>query len=326
MLSPVDAATPPLAVIFGLSGLELTAPEKKFFKSKNPLGFILFGRNIDNPTQLSALTQSLKTLMGREVPILIDQEGGRVARLKPPHWKAYPSAQTLGAMAATDLAQARLDVDAVNRSIAISLCDVGINVNCAPVLDIAYPATHDAIGDRAFSADPVIVGDLGVVACKAYLDQGVIPVVKHLPGHGRATTDSHKELPIVRISNLTLNQTDLVPYYALLRKKFAKAVWGMVAHVIYNVPDPVRPASCSPKVMGLIRNNLGFDGFLLSDDIVMNALDCIGNMGQRAAATLKAGCDAVLHCNGDMKEMKQVAKAASVLSADAVRRFNASIG
>ena len=221
--------------------------------------------------------------------------------------------------------QALSDTDAVNRSIAQTLKTVGINVNCAPCLDVAFPQTHAIIGDRAFSDDPAVVGELGIAACKAYLDEGVIPVVKHIPGHGRATADSHLTLPRVDTDLATLKNTDLAPYFALLRQKFAMAVWGMVSHVIYTDSDPVNPASCSSAVMGMIRKDLGFDGLLLSDDIVMNALAFLGDMGQRTTASLNAGCDIVLHCNGDMNEMKQVANAAKGMSPDAVRRFNASI-
>lgn len=325
LLSPVDETNPPLAVIYGLSGLALTPEEEQFFKSQNPLGFILFARNIDNPAQLSALTKSLKTLMGREVPILIDQEGGRVARMRAPNWVEFPPAKTFGDIAVNDMARARKETETANRGIASMLQSVGINVNCTPVLDIAFPQTHAVIGDRAFSSDPAIVGELGAAVCEAHLAEGVIPVVKHIPGHGRATADSHLTLPVVDCSLKDLNLADLAPYRAILSQKFAKAVWGMVAHVVYSIPDPANPATCSPAVMGLIRQDLGFDGFLLSDDIVMNALAPIGDMGQRAAATLSAGCDAVLHCNGVMAEMKQVAASASVLSPDAVRRFNMSV-
>ena len=333
MLSPVDPAAPQLAVIFGLRGLSLTEEQKKFFKEKNPLGFILFGNNPQNQNQgniadlaqLKALTQSLQDLMGREVPILIDQEGGRVARLKPPHWASWPSAKTFGDLAVTDPVQAEKDVESANRSIASAIRDAGFNVNCAPCLDIAFPQTHAVIGDRAFSADPTIVSDLGIAACRGHLAEKIIPVVKHMPGHGRATADSHKDLPVVNTPQGTLKSTDLAPYFALLRQKFAMAVWGMVSHVIYTDSDPVNPASCSPAVMSMIRKDLGFDGFLLSDDIVMNALAKIGDMGDRTRASLAAGCDAVLHCNGDMNEMEQVAKAAKGMSPDAIRRFNASI-
>lgn len=332
-ITALDPANPPLAVIFGLRGRVLSDEQKAFFKDKNPLGFILFGNNaqngqdgnIEDPAQLKALTADLQSLLGRNVPILIDQEGGRVARLKPPHWSAWPSAKTLGDVAKYDMPHAIRGVDGVNRSIAQTLCDVGINVNCAPVLDVAFPQTHAVIGDRAFSDDPAVVGELGAAACKAYLHEGVIPVVKHIPGHGRAEADSHLTLPVVKTDLGTLKNTDLVPYFALLRQKFAMAVWGMVSHVIYTDSDPVNPASCSPAVLGMIRKDLGFDGLLLSDDIVMNALAFLGDMGQRTTASLNAGCDVVLHCNGNMDEMKQVANAAKGMTPDAVRRFNASI-
>jgi beta-N-acetylhexosaminidase len=332
-ITSVDPANPPLAVIFGLRGKVLSDEQKAFFKDKNPLGFILFGNNVQNgqngnigdPAQLKALTADLQSLLGRNVPILIDQEGGRVARLKPPHWSVWPAARVAGDIAKYDMALATRNTDAVNRSIAQTLLDVGINVNCAPCLDVAFPQTHAVIGDRAFSDDPAVVGELGIAACKAYLSEGVIPVVKHMPGHGRAAADSHLTLPVVNTDLATLKNTDLAPYFALLRQKFAMAVWGMVSHIIYTDSDPANPASCSPAVLDLIRKDLGFDGLLLTDDIVMGALSVVGDMGQRAAASIKAGCDVVLHCNGDMNEMKQVAQAAGVMTPDAIRRFNLSI-
>lgn len=326
MLSPVDPANPPLSVIFGLSGYTLAADEHDFFRDVNPLGFILFARNARDPQQLKDLTQSLKTCLGRDVPVLIDQEGGRVARLRPPHWPAWPSARTAGDVAAYDLPLAIHNVDVINRAIAATLRDAGINVNCTPVLDIYFDGvTHAAIGDRAFSGDPAIVSRLGEEVCRAHLAEGVIPVVKHMPGQGRANLDSHLALPVVPASLTELESHDFAPYRHILRQKFAQAVWGMVSHVIYSAIDPVNPATCSPGVMNLIRNDFGFDGFLLSDDIVMQALSCIGDMGQRAEKSVRAGCDAVLHCNGIMAEMKQVAAAAPKLSADSVRRFNASL-
>lgn len=320
LLSPVDPQQPPLAVLFGLSGHALTQDETDFFREANPLGFILFARNADNPQQLSALTKSLRDCVGRDAPILIDQEGGRVARLRPPHWPAFPAAKTFGD--AGDEQGAFQNA----QQLASMLRGTGVNVNCTPVLDVLFPDTHAAIGDRAFSADPALVGQLAVAVCRAHLAEGITPVVKHMPGQGRANMDSHTHLPVVSASLAELEAADFAPYRYLLKQDFAQAVWGMVSHIVYTAIDPNLPATCSLAVTdGIIRKSFGFDGFLLSDDIVMNALQHIGDMGQRTVASIQAGCDAVLHCNGDMAEMKAVAKAAPVLSADGVRRFNASL-
>ncbi len=324
LLSAVDANKPPISVIFGISGHELTQGEKDFFARHDPLGFILFARNIRDPQQLKDLTKSLKDCVGRDAPILIDQEGGRVARMRPPHWPAHPAPRM--AAAAQDMAQAVQNVGAVNHAIARSLSAAGINVNCTPVVDVYFDhLTHAAIGDRAFSSDPAVVGVLGAEVCRAHLAEGVIPVVKHMPGQGRANLDSHTHLPVVSASMQELESTDFVPYRHILSREFAHAVWGMVSHVIYSAIDSANPATCSPAVMGVIRHDLGFDGFLLSDDIVMQALSCVGDMGQRTAKAVAAGCDAVLHCNGVMTEMEIVARAAPKLSAASVQRFNASL-
>lgn len=307
-------------MIFGISGEVLTQEESDFFQQVNPLGFILFARNARDPQQLAALTQSLKNCLGRDVPILIDQEGGRVARLRPPHWPAYPAAKTFGD--AADEAGAFQNAAAL----ATMLHGTGITVNCTPVLDVLFPDTHAAIGDRAFSGDPALVGVLAAAVCRAHLDHGIIPVVKHMPGQGRATMDSHTHLPVVTASMAELDQVDFAPYRHILKQDFARAVWGMVSHIVYTAIDAQNPATCSPAVTdGVIRQQIGFDGFLLSDDIVMNALSVIGDMGQRTVQSIAAGCDAVLHCNGDLAEMKNVAALAPVLSAEGVRRFNASI-
>lgn len=320
MLSPVDPAKPPLAVLFGLSGLALTQEESDFFRQVNPLGFILFARNAQDPQQLSALNKSLHACLGREVPILIDQEGGRVARLRPPHWPSFPAAKTFG--------DARDESGAYQNAtqLAAMLRNVGVNVNCTPVLDVLFPDTHAAIGDRAFSSDPALVGRLAEAVCRGHLAEQIIPVVKHMPGQGRANMDSHTHLPIVTATMSELEAADFAPYRHLLKQDFAHAVWGMVSHIVYTAIDKNNPATCSSAVTdGVIRKSFGFDGFLLSDDIVMNALAVVGDMGQRTVQSIAAGCDAVLHCNGVMAEMKDVAAKVPVLSADGVRRYNASI-
>jgi beta-N-acetylhexosaminidase len=326
LLSPVDNKNPPLPVIFGLKGVKLTPEQERFFKDVNPLGFILFGinGNIQDPSQLSALTGSLQNLLGRGVPILIDQEGGRVARLRPPHWDAFPAARTFGDLAVTQAQKATDTAYEQARAMAAMILKAGFNVNCAPVLDVLSPGIEGVIGDRAFSSDPEIVARLGAAVCAAHIREGVNPVVKHMLNHGEVVPDSHIDLPVSHTGREGLEQ-GLYPYRHILKQDFAKAVWGMVAHIVYTAIDRNNPATCSPAVLNLIRRDLGFDGFLLSDDIVMGALSCVGDMGQRAAAALRAGCDAVLHCNGEMKEMEQVARASSAMSPEAARRFNASI-
>lgn len=317
MLSAVDAGTPPRPVIFGLAGYTMTRDEEAFFRASDPLGFILFARNIRAPEQLAELTSGLKACMGRDVPVLIDQEGGRVARMKPPHWPAWPSPRAAAVEGC---------VADVNRAMAQALRAVGVNVNCVPVVDVYFDGvTHAAIGDRALSSDPVEVGVLGAEICRACLAEGVVPVLKHMPGQGRADLDSHMALPVLDTPLAELERTDFVPYRHILGGEFARAVWGMVSHVVYTAIDSKHPASCSPGVIDMIRKDLGFAGVLLSDDIVMQALGTVGDMGQRAAASVAAGCDAVLHCNGIMAEMEQVAQALPRMAAGSVARFNAAI-
>jgi beta-N-acetylhexosaminidase len=209
---------------------------------------------------------------------------------------------------------------------AKEIADHGFNVNCAPVLDVRYPETHDAIGNRAFSADPEVVGALGSVVCDEHLKKGVIPVIKHLPGQGRAESDSHKDLPVVAASKAEMKKTDYVPFRQLLTRAFSEAVWGMVAHVVYKDVDAALPSSCSRKVIqDVIRRDVGFQGLLLSDDIVMNALEKFGDAGERAEKVIRAGCDVALHCNGDMGEMKLVAAKTPKMTDEAVKRYNKSV-
>jgi beta-N-acetylhexosaminidase len=306
----------PLPVIFGVSSYDLSDAERKFFAEANPLGFILFTRNIKDPDQLRELTASMRDLMGRDVPILIDQEGGRVARMGPPHWPKFPAAKIFGDLNAVEAAYD--NAAAIAQTVRAS----GINVNCAPVLDVLFPETHPAIGDRAFSDDPEIVARLGAAVIKAHLDHGVIPVVKHMPGQGRANLDSHMDLPTVSSTAQDIEKVDLFPYREIMKHEFAQGVWGMVSHILYSAYDPEIPATCSPAIIqGVIRQGLGFNGFLLSDDIVMNALSRVGDMAKRTEAALHAGCDAVLHCNGVMTEMEQIAAAGVTMTSAAAERF-----
>jgi beta-N-acetylhexosaminidase len=303
----------------------LEKTERDFFKTCNPLGFILFARNCQDPAQVKALTDDLKKTLGREAPVLIDQEGGRVRRLKPPHWSDMPSAKTYGDQwlndPQTSASDLRSSLDVVSRE----LTEIGINVNCLPVLDILHQDTHQAIGDRAYSSDPEIAGQLGAVACEALYASGIVPVLKHLPGQGRAVSDSHYDLPVVPA---TLNelQDDFKPFDFVLHQAFAQALWGMVAHIVYDKIDESFPASCSRKVVhDIIRKTLKFNGLLLSDDICMGALSVIGDAGQRAQQVLRAGCDIALHCNGKMDEMESVVKRAQKMTKEAVTRYNRSV-
>ena len=327
MLSVLDAENPPLAVIFGLSGTKLTKEEKKLFKEANPLGFILFSRNCENPKQLKALTKSLHECMGRQVPILIDEEGGRVSRLKEPGWpKKHPPAKTFGDKFLRDFTKGIKDAKDNTESIAKELTGSGVNVNCAPVLDVLYPETHDAIGDRAFSSTPEMCGTIGSEVCRTYLENGVIPVIKHLPGQGRATSDSHKSLPVVEAKMAEMEATDFKPFQNILGKAFSEAVWGMVAHVVYKDIDDRAPSSCSrPVIYDVIRRKVGFKGLLLSDDLAMDALAEYGDALARARTVLRAGCDIALHCNGKLDEMQAIADKGPKMTAEAVKRYNRSV-
>jgi beta-N-acetylhexosaminidase len=301
--------------IYGCAGPELSAAERDFFGAVRPWGFILFARNIDSPDQVRALIADLRRSVGDDVaPVLIDQEGGRVARLKPPHWQDRPPAARFGAAYANHPEKAREAVYLNARLIAHDLVQLGINVDCLPVLDVPVPGAHDIIGDRAFSADPATVIDLGRAQIEGLLEGGVLPVMKHIPGHGRAGADSHLALPRVDASPEELSASDFVTFRSLDLCPIA-----MTAHVVYDSIDPQRPATTSPKVVrDVIRGEIGFDGLLISDDLSMKALE--GPLGARAKAALFAGCDVVLHCNGNMDEMKQVAAEAKMLDGVALKR------
>jgi beta-N-acetylhexosaminidase len=305
------------AMILGCAGPELGREEAAFFADADPWGFILFRRNVESPDQVRRLTDALRAAVGREAPILIDQEGGRVQRMGPPHWPKYPPGEaylkaTNDPLAARELA--RLGA----RLMAHDLKAVGVNVDCVPVLDVPVPGAHDIIGDRAYGRDPATVAQLGRAAAEGLLAGGVLPVVKHMPGHGRAFADSHKELPTVHADFDTLDAWDFAPFKALSDMPVA-----MSAHVVFTAIDPKRPATTSKKAVKLMREHLGFQGLLLSDDLVMNALS--GTLTERAEAALKAGCDAVVHWNGDMSEMKQVAAGAGKLQGKSARRASAAL-
>lgn len=308
----------PSAAIYGCAGERLTAEEKQFFARANPFGFILFARNCVSPEQVKALTQEMRDITGREqLAILIDQEGGRVARLRPPHWRSTPAAAELAKLAAHDREAAKRAVYLNARLIAEELRTLGITVDCAPLADIPVEGSHEIIGDRAYGADASQVASLAAEMARGLVDGGVLPVLKHIPGHGRATVDSHEALPIVTDALATLEASDFKPFHALRGLPF-----GMTAHIIYHALDENLPATLSKKVIRYIREEIGFDGMLMSDDLSMKALQ--GELSSLAKASLDAGCDLVLHCNGNMQEMTQVADGVSSLNDESLRRANAA--
>ncbi len=311
-----------LAAIFSVGGATLSADEARFFRESNPLGFILFARNCENPAQLRALVAALKESVGRDCPILIDQEGGRVQRLKPPQWRQYPPMKIFGDMAAGDMEHALEDLRFTILQLGEDLRDAGINVNCAPVLDVLTPDTHDAIGDRAFSEDPKIVARLGLSVCRNLLAAGITPVVKHMPGHGRPTQDTHHDLPVVNAALAELESTDFAPFKSLAASDVAAGIWGMTAHIIFPAIDSERPVTVSEAgITKIIRQAIGFDGFLLSDDLDMKALNKYGDIAQRAGLVIGAGCDAALYCWAKLDVMEKMAKTVPKLSQKALERL-----
>lgn len=314
------------AVIFSCAGTALTENEKALFHHAMPFGFILFGRNCESPDQVHALTEDLRRSVGWHCPILIDQEGGRVQRLKPPVWHQHSAMKVFGDMAAESLDQSLETLRFETLKIASELRDVGVNVNCAPVLDVLTPATHDVIGDRAFSSDASTVSRLGLSVCRQYLAASISPVIKHMPGHGRATADSHKTLPVVTASREELEQTDFRPFKEIAASDVAPATWGMVAHVIYEAIDPLHPASVSPTVISeVIRGYMGFDGLLVSDDLDMEALAAYGDIADRVEATLHAGCDVALYCHGELEKMEKISEIAPKLGVKALERLQKAV-
>lgn len=307
------------SAIYGCSGLTLMEAETQFFRESDPWGFIIFARNIDNPDQVRALTSDLRAAVGRDAPILIDQEGGRVARLRPPHWRSYPPGRRYGEVYATSASDGLTAARLGAQLIALELRDVGVDVDCLPVLDVPVPGAHDVIGDRAYGETSEIVSALGKAAMEGALVGGVLPIIKHIPGHGRAGVDSHEKLPIVDTDRATLTATDFAPFTAL-----AHAPLAMTAHVIYSAIDGANPATTSPSVISeMIRDEIGFSGALMSDDLSMKALG--GSFEDRTKASLDAGCDLVLHCNGDMNEMEAVAKEARALVGTSLARADRAL-
>ncbi|MFC3713057.1 beta-N-acetylhexosaminidase [Sphingoaurantiacus capsulatus] len=304
-----------LPIIFAFAGTVLSDDERALFRACDPAGFILFRRNIETPDQVRALTDSLRELSGRsDLPILIDQEGGRVARLEPPHWPVFPTGEAFGRLFETAPLSA-LEAARVNAlAIALTLRDIGVTVDCLPLLDVPVPSAHDVIGDRAYGREPLRVAALGDMTLRGLREGGVVGIVKHIPGHGRAAADSHLELPVVTASRDEL-ETDFAPF-----RKLSGAPMGMTAHVKYTALDAERCASLSPTVIeGTIRGDIGFDGFLMADDLGMKALG--GSFAQRALGTIAAGCDVALHCSGVFAEMAEIAEAAPAMSDKAQERL-----
>ena len=303
-------------LILGLAGPEPSDAERAFFKSVDPAGFILFKRNVVDRAHIRALTNELRAISGRDdVPILIDQEGGRVARMQPPEWPKFPPGATFDQLYDIAPMSAIKALEANAQALALMLRDVGVNVDCLPLLDVRRPGEHDIIGDRALGAEPMRVAALGRATLEGLRAGGVVGVVKHVPGHGRAMADSHVELPVVDASAADL-EIDIAPFAQL-----SSAPMAMTAHVVYTAWDAQECASLSPKVIAdIVRGRIGFDGLLMSDDLGMHALK--GDFGARAAGVIAAGCDVALHCSGIMAEMEACASAVSAIGGAARARLD----
>ena len=308
------------AFVTGCAGTSLSEAERSFIVSSDPWGLILFARNCVSPEQVRQLTDEFRSCVGRDdAPVLIDQEGGRVQRLKPPHWRAYPNGRQYGAVYARDQNAGVRAAHNCARLIADDLHGLGISVDCLPVLDVPGRDAHDVIGNRAYDTTPDIVCELGRAALGGLMAGGVLPVMKHIPGHGRAAVDSHKELPVVTASRADLDRCDFVPF-----RRLKECPMAMTAHVVYTALDPDHPATLSKTIIAdLIRREFGFDGVLLTDDLGMHALS--GSMRQRTRAAFTAGCDIALHCSGILSEMEDVAQEAHEISGKCAERISAAM-
>ena len=303
------------AFITGVAGTSLSDEERYFIDHEHPWGLILFARNIEDPRQVHRLVDEFREGVGRgNAPVLIDQEGGRVQRLRPPHWETYATGRQLGDLWRHAPEAGEEAIRLHSRLIAHDLLSLGINVDCLPVLDVPVAGSHDVIGDRAYSTEPQEVAVIGRMACEGLLEGGVLPVIKHIPGHGRAGADSHLELPEVHAGHEELAVSDFVPFKALSDMPLA-----MTAHVRFHALDRHNPATVSQSIIaGIIRGEIGFDGLLMSDDLSMQALE--GELADRADASIAAGCDMILHCNGEMREMEEIAAVCPVLEGRALER------
>ncbi len=304
------------AFVCGCGGLALGPDERRFLKEAAPLGVVLFNkpdqRNIDTPQQVLALTREIRDVLGPDAMVLVDQEGGRVQRLRPPYWRRYPAAARFDAVA--DLGERAALIRLAARLMAHDLAAVGIDVDCMPVLDVPVEGAHDIIGDRAYASDPDKVARLGRAAAEGMIDGGVLPIMKHVPGHGRAEADSHMALPVVTASLAELERHDFAPFR---RNRDLPA--AMTAHVVYRAVDSERPATISAEVIGrIVRGAIGFDGLLFSDDLSMKALP--GSFRDKAEALFAAGVDIALHCSGNIEEALEVAAVAPELSGKTARR------
>ncbi len=303
------------AAIFGCEGLSLSASERDFFRDYDPFGFIIFARNVDAPDQLLALTSALREAVGRQAPILIDQEGGRVQRMRAPYWREWSPPLEAIAQAGSNAAKM---MALRSRIIASELLAVGIDANCAPLADIAGSETHPFLRNRCYGETPHRVAEIARAVAEAYLDMGVLPVAKHLPGHGRSVNDTHLELPTVTAPRSDLIENDFYPFTQL-----ADLPMAMTAHIIFSAYDPVNPATQSPEMMRVIREEIGFAGLLMTDDLNMQALQ--GDLAQRTARSIAAGCDIALHCKGVLSEMQQVAAAAGNMGPRTQSRASAAL-
>jgi beta-N-acetylhexosaminidase len=305
------------AAIFGCAGPVLLPEERAFFREADPFGFILFARNVEDPAQLRRLTADLRTAVGREAPVLVDQEGGRVQRLRAPHWREWtPPLDTVEAAASVAEAERQMRLRAM--VIAAELAAVGIDADCIPTLDVARPATHPFLLNRCYGRDPETVARIGRAVAEGLMAGGVLPVMKHMPGHGLSHVDTHHDLPTVTVSRQELQAIDFAPFRAL-----ADLPMAMTAHLVFAAIDPDRPATQSPAVIRLIREEIGFRGLLMSDDLNMQALS--GTLAERTARTIAAGVDIALHCKGDMGEMVAVAGAAGTMGPETRARAEAAI-
>ena len=308
------------AFITGVSGLELSAPEREFIRAERPWGFILFKRNIETPDQVSALVKELRNCLGEaDAPVLIDQEGGRVARLGPPHWPAYPPGAAFGALYDLDPALGLQAARLSSRLIAADLIDLGVTVDCLPLADVPVAGADAVIGNRAYGTEPAKVAAIARAVTGGLELGGVLPVLKHIPGHGRATADSHFRLPTVDTPREELERTDFAAFQPL-----ADLPMAMTAHVVFSALDPAQPATTSATIIRqVIRGEIGFQGLLMSDDVSMNAL--AGSITERTRAIVNAGCDMVLHCNGKLDEMRDVARETPELTGEALQRANRAL-
>jgi len=308
------------AFITGVSGTELTAIEREFIRAERPWGFILFKRNIESPTQVVSLIEELRDAVGSpEAPVLIDQEGGRVQRLGPPHWPVYPAGAVFGKLYDSDSSLGLKAAQLSSRLIAADLADLGITVDCLPLADVPVAGADAVIGNRAYGTEPAKVAAIARAVADGLERGGVLPVLKHIPGHGRATADTHFRLPTVDTAKDELVRTDFAAFMPL-----ADLPMAMTAHVVFSAFDPAHPATTSATMIKqVIRGVIGFQGLLMSDDVSMNAL--AGTLAERTRAILAAGCDMVLHCNGNIEEMREVAGQTPELSGKALERANRAL-